>query len=160
MSKIQSQQIDNEIVPQTKTVMSVQRLKEPPQITCTTEEDVDKFVRSNLISSPEVFDTNNPPPPVIPERTAASSLNQYKDYNHPFVQKLKRVSSPSAPGLGPNPWNARKLSYQAERIVPNEDLALSRARAAGARNISPRVIKRKAGSKYIIERVSIKSYND
>ena len=126
-------------MPQTKTVMSVQRLKEPPQITCTTEEDVDKFVRSNLISSPEVFDTNNPPPPVIPERTAASNLNQYKDYNHPFVQKLKRVSSPSAAGMGPNPWNVRKTSYQSERIVPNEDLALSRARAAGARNISPRV---------------------
>ena len=131
--------MDQDIVPQTKTTMSVQRLKEPPQISCKTEEEVDKFVRSNLISSPEIFETNNPPPPVIPERTAASNLNQYKDYNHPFVQKLKRVSSPSGPGMGPNPWNVRKTSYQSERIVPNEDLALSRARAAGARNISPRV---------------------
>ena len=131
--------MEEEIIPQAKNTMSVQRLKEPTQISCSTEEEVDEFVRSNLIGSPEIFETNNPPPPVIPERTAASNLNQYKDYNHPFVQKLKRVSSPSAAGIGPNPWNVRKTSYQSERIVPNEDLALSKARAAGARNISPRV---------------------
>jgi hypothetical protein len=98
-----------------------------------------------LISNPVILETNNPPPPIIPERTSASNLNQFKEYNdasnnHAILQKQKRVSSPSSSGLGPNRNYGlmRKTSYQSERVVPNDDLALSRARAAGARNFSPR----------------------
>ena len=164
-------QIDNEIVPQTKTTMPVQRLKEPQHTAYTSEDAEDKFVRpktsgkptehndkqkqnisynevysNNFISNPVILETNNPPPPIIPERTSASNLNQFKEYtdapdNHAILQKQKRVSSPSSSGLGPNRNYGlmRKTSYQSERVVPNDDLALSRARAAGARNFSPRV---------------------
>ena len=141
-------QIDTEIVPQTKTTMPVQRLKEPLHTSDTLEEEDDKFVRpkisgkteeqndeqkqimnynevysNNLISNPVVLETNNPPAPVIPERTSASNLKQ----------------------LGPNRNYGlmRKTSYQSERVVPNDDLAISRARAAGARKFSPRVCIKK-----------------
>ena len=81
-------------------------------------------------------------PPQIPERTSASNLEQFKtsDSLPNNSTPLRRITSPSSRG-GPNPWNARKTSFQSERIVPNDDLALSRARAAGTRNYSPRVSK-------------------
>ena len=78
-------------------------------------------------------------PPAIPERTVASNLDQFKE--HIQTNKYgagRRVTSPSS-GIGPNPWNARKMSYQSERVMPNDDLAFSKARAAGTRNFSPRV---------------------
>ena len=75
-------------------------------------------------------------PPAIPERTVASNLDQFKDYNKSGASR--RVTSPSS-GIGPNPWNSRKASYQSERVMPNDDLALSKARKAGTRNYSPRV---------------------
>ena len=81
--------------------MPVQRLKEPLHTSDTLEEEDDKFVRpkisgkteeqndeqkqimnynevysNNLISNPVVLETNNPPAPVIPERTSASNLKQ------------------------------------------------------------------------------------
>ena len=79
-------------------------------------------------------------PPQIPERTSASNLDQFKtsDNSPNHSTPLRRITSPSSRG-GPNPWNARKTSFQSERIVPNDDLALSRARAAGTRNYSQRV---------------------
>ena len=81
-------------------------------------------------------------PPQIPERTSASNLDQFKTSDNPPNNPAphRRITSPSSRG-GPNPWNARKTSFQSERIVPNDDLALSRARAAGTRNYSPRVSK-------------------
>ena len=81
-------------------------------------------------------------PPQIPERTSASNLDQFKTSDNipNSSTPIRRITSPSSRG-GPNPWNARKTSFQSERIVPNDDLALSRARAAGTRNYSPRVSK-------------------
>ena len=81
-------------------------------------------------------------PPQIPERTSASNLDQFKESDNlpNNSTPIRRITSPSSRG-GPNPWNARKTSFQSERIVPNDDLALSRARAAGTRNYSPRVSK-------------------
>ena len=98
-------------------------------------ENGGSFVRETIHKPPEPSF-----PPQIPERTSASNLDQFKTSdNVPNISTpIRRITSPSSRG-GPNPWNARKTSFQSERIVPNDDLALSRARAAGTRNYSPRV---------------------
>ena len=99
------------------------------------EETVGSFAKETISKSPEPSF-----PPQIPERTSASNLDQFKTSDNlpNSSTPLRRITSPSSRG-GPNPWNARKTSFQSERIVPNDDLALSRARAAGTRNYSPRV---------------------
>ena len=101
------------------------------------EENGGSFAKETIYKPPEPSF-----PPQIPERTSASNLDQFKTSdNVPNISTpLRRITSPSSRG-GPNPWNARKTSFQSERIVPNDDLALSRARAAGTRNYSPRVSK-------------------
>ena len=102
------------------------------------EENGGSFAEETISKPPEPSF-----PPQIPERTSASNMGQFKTSdNLPNSSiPLRRITSPSSRG-GPNPWNARKTSFQSERIVPNDDLALSRARAAGTRNYSPRVSKR------------------
>ena len=101
------------------------------------EENGGSFAKETIYKPPEPSF-----PPQIPERTSASNLEQFKtsDSLPNNSTPLRRITSPSSRG-GPNPWNARKTSFQSERIVPNDDLALSRARAAGTRNYSPRVSK-------------------
>ena len=102
------------------------------------EENGGSFAEETIYKPPEPSF-----PPQIPERTSASNLDQFKTSDNPPNSSTphRRITSPSSRG-GPNPWNARKTSFQSERIVPNDDLALSRARAAGTRNYSPRVSKR------------------
>ena len=128
--------------------MPVQRLKEmsyPSQMSeehniitnlpekSTPRKEEIMFGMSNNHFKSATTDT----PPAIPERTVASNLDQFKE---PMNKSgaTRRVTSPSS-GIGPNPWNARKTSYHSERVMPNDDLALSKARAAGTRNYSPRV---------------------
>lgn len=58
----------------------------------------------------------------VPERTTAS----------------RRVTSPSS-GNASNLLVARKTSFQSDRIMPNDDLLLAKARAAGTRNYPNKV---------------------
>ena len=140
-------QIESKIIPQTKTTMPVQRLKE---VAYPSQMSEDHIMLPNLHekSTPQkeeiMFGMSNnqrctATPPAIPERTVASNLDQFKEHVPDSKSGAgRRVTSPSS-GIGPNPWNARKMSYQSERVMPNDDLALSKARAAGTRNYSPRV---------------------
>ena len=132
--------------------MPVQRLKEVAYPTQTSEEHMavhklpersnsQKEVMSFGMSIPQIqYPVNNTgTPPAIPERTVASNLDQFQEYMPSNKSaSTRRVTSPSS-GFGPNPWNARKTSYQSERVMPNDDLVISKARAAGTRNYSPRV---------------------
>ena len=100
-----------------------------------TEETNDGLQTNQSVTSIDI-DT----PPSIPERTSASNLHQFKTIDPSSNKHVpnRRVTSPSSGNVS-NPWMARKTSFQSERIVPNDDLVLSKARAAGTRNYSPRV---------------------
>ena len=93
----------------------------------------------NQKTSQILTSNNNNNPPSIPERTSASNLDQLKTSDLSKMPAPKRrVTSPSS-GTPPNQWIARKTSFQCDRIVPNDDLVLSKARATGTRNYSPMV---------------------
>ena len=131
--------------------MSVQGFTEPPSPMGMSDESKISLKSKEKTKSQEQDSTIFPsshqrsdcteidPVPVAPERTSASNLDQFKAHMQSNKSApSRRITSPSS-GMGPNPWTARKISYQSERIVPNDDLALSKARASGARNFSPRV---------------------
>ena len=79
--------------------------------------------------------------PTVPERTAARSLYPLKtndSVNNSSSSSSRRVTSPSS-GNASNPLVARKTSFQSDRIMPNDDLLLAKARAAGTRNYPNKV---------------------
>ena len=138
-------------MPHSKITMPVQRLNEMPRSIEVSEEDSTspKLHEHSTLAKEEtnccmqdnkiVTSIETDTLPSVPERTSASNLHQFKttDPSNNSVPN-RRITSPSS-GNSSNPWMARKTSFQSERIMPNDDLLLSKARAAGTRNYSPRV---------------------